>query len=222
MKLIVCDVEGTIFKSSNVCNNIDYYSTLWQMIPTMLGDAAIQDELDTHHKWSNGEYKNYIDWMIDTINIHKKHKLTQELFETAISSTEYNEGVIEFFSCLDRKKYTPVLISGGFQNLSQRAQEDLQIHHSFSACTYYFKNGILNGYNLIPSDFYGKYSFLQILLNEYGLCDNDWVFVGDGKNDVEIARKAKISFGINPHNKLAEVATYIVKNFMEIKYRLDS
>jgi phosphoserine phosphatase len=216
MKLLVCDVEGTIFKKAFSLPNLELNSTIWHTLAFLLGEKAIQQEILTHQKWADCEYKNYTEWLLESISIHMENGLTQDIFEKAINSAEYNSGVFDFFNNLDRNIYIPVLISGGFQNLSQRAQIDLKIFHSFTACTYYFRNGILTGYNLLPSDFNGKVGFLKLVLDEYGLTNDDLIFIGDGKNDIEIAKYAKISFGYDPHPSLQEVVHHVVYDFRDI------
>lgn len=219
MKLLVFDVEGTIFKTKIRLPGTNIDSTIWQSIAVSLGPKAIQSEVDTHKKWESGNYSSYIDWMKDTIEIHKKYGLKETQFNDVINSAEYNPGIVDFFIKLDRKKYIPVMISGGFQNLATRAQIDFGIYHAFSACHYYFdkKNGgLLKSYNLLPCDFYGKVQFVEILLKEYGLSLDDWIFIGDGKNDIPIASRAPVSVGFAPHNELKKVVTYVINDFREL------
>ncbi len=218
MKLLVCDVEGTIFKTKIRLPNTNLDSTIWQAIANELGAEAIEAEIETHRKWESGLYANYLEWMLDTIQIHKKYGLNKIKFFDIINHAEYNEGVLDFFSWLNRDRVIPVLISGGFQNLSERAQKDLGIYHSFTACEYFFDSeGLLASYNLLPCDFYGKVSFIEILLNEYKVSDKDWIFVGDGRNDIELAKKASLSFGFNPHPDLAKNVNHIIYDFRSLK-----
>lgn len=219
MKLIVMDVEGTLFKAKMKIDGTDYPSTMWQPIAQALGEAAVMEERKTHEKWDNLEYSNYIDWVKASIDIHRKYGLKKDVFDKLIKAAEYNEGVEEFFQALDRREWVPVLISGGFQNLIRRAQNELNIEYGFGACEYYFNDdGYLEHYNIQPSDFDGKIHFLKTLLNTFNLnMKTDWVFVGDGKNDVAIASKAPLAFGINPHEKLKKVNGLIeVRSFVEI------
>jgi len=219
MKLIVCDVEGTIFKADFKIDGTDFNSTMWQPIANILGEAAIAEERETHKKWEKNEYLNYLDWVKDTVAIHKKYSLKKCDFETLISKTEYNTGVIEFFAKLDRKEWMPILISGGLQNLIHKAQKDLNIDFGFGACEYFFDNyGYLDHCNFQATDFKGKISFLDTVIKEYKINKmTDWIFVGDGKNDVEIARIAPLAFGINPHDKLKQLENLIeINSFMDI------
>jgi phosphoserine phosphatase len=217
MKLLVFDVEGTIFKTKIRLPGTDIDSTIWQTIAYVLGSEAIKEEVNTHLMWENGVYKSYIDWMRDTILIHQKYGIKESLFTKIIESAEYNIGVKDFFANVDRQEYIPVIISGGFQNLSKRAQIELNINHSFGACEYFFNSkGELGSYNLLPCDFYGKVQFINILLNEYKLNDDDWIFIGDGKNDIEIAKNAPISVGFCPHNELRSIVNFVIEDFSEL------
>ncbi len=224
MKLLVCDVEGTLFKAIMKIEGTDYPSTMWQPIASALGDAAILEEQKTHEKWDNLEYNNYLDWVKASIEMHRKYGLKKDVFEGLIRKAEYNVGVEQFFKELDRREWIPVLISGGFQNLIRRAQNELDIEYGFGACEYYFDDfGYIEHYNIQPSDFDGKIQFLETLLKTYKLNKKaDWVFVGDGKNDEAIAKQAPLAFGINPHEKLKAVDGLIeIQTFMDILPYLD-
>src|SRR5262249_27391681 len=159
-----------------------------------LGPDAVSAEVETHGRWHRGEYRSYLDWMKDTIRIHQHYGLTQSLFQHLIDSAEYNTGVPETLVSIDRSNYEILLVSGGFRELAARVQSDFAIRHAFAACEYIFDaGGRLTGFNLLPCDFDGKIDFIRLMLREYGLAQEDWVFVGDGANDVPIAKVAPVS-----------------------------
>jgi phosphoserine phosphatase len=223
MKLLVCDVEGTIFKAKYKIEGTDYASTMWQPLAQRLGEAAIEEEKETHKKWENKEYYNYIDWVEATVDIHKKYGLHIDVFNSLIDEAEYNDGVIEFFEKIDRSKYIPVLVSGGFQELIRRAQKELKIKYGYGACEYYFDqdSGLLSSHTMTPCDFEGKYHYVNAL---FGICNlnpnKDWLFIGDGKNDVHIAEKAPLSYGINSHSELAKIVSFNTNCFSHIYTRM--
>jgi phosphoserine phosphatase len=222
MKLLILDVEGTLFQTLVRLEGTSISSTIWQGIAHRLGEEAVREEVETHRKWHSGQYRTYIEWMRDTIQIHLRHGLTRELFDELIRSAQYHLGVKETLSRLDRTRYEPVLVSGGFRELAARAQRDLAIHHAFAACEYLFDpDGRLRSYNLLPCDFDGKYDFILLMLREYGLSQADWVFVGDGANDVPIAQKAPVSIAYNAHESLRAVASHSVEDFSAILGLLD-
>lgn len=136
----------------------------------------------------------------------------------------YKPGVLNFFKQLDRNQYIPVLVSGGFQELIEKAQKELNIKYGFGACKYIFgKSGKLFGYSLQPSDFKEKIEMIRWLFEHYGLDERkDWIYIGDGKNDQYIAKLAPISFGIDPHPELKRIIDYEISNFEEIIPLIDS
>jgi phosphoserine phosphatase len=217
LKLLVFDVEGTLYQTKVRLPGTSIDSTIWQGIAEALGPEAMAAEVHTHEKWHCGSYPSYLDWMKDTIQIHKNFGLTGNKFSNLILSAEYNIGVPETIRKIDRSQFEIVLISGGFRELAARAQIDFDIHHAFAACEYMFdKAGVLRGYNLLPCDFHGKIDFIQLMLREYGLGADDWIFVGDGANDVPIARIAPLSVAYAAHRDLRAVAKYKIQAFTEL------
>ena len=225
-KLLVMDVEGTIFKAVNQVDGVDYNSTMWQPIARALGEAAVEEERIMAEKYDCGVYETYLDWVKATIDMHRKYSLKKSDFERLINIAEYNTGVEEFFNKLDRNEWIPVLISGGFQNLIRRAEKELDIEYGFGACEYFFNDidGFLEHYNIQPCDFRGKIKFLNTVLDDRKLnIECDWVFVGDGKNDIHIAKKAPKAFCINPHDDLKAVEGITeISSFMELLPYLDN
>jgi phosphoserine phosphatase len=217
VKLLVLDVEGTLFRTEVRLPGTSIDSTIWQGIAHALGPEAVREEVETHKRWEKGGYSSYLEWMKDTISIHVRHGLSYDLFQHLISSAQYNPTVVETLSQVDRTAYELLLISGGFRELAIRAQRDLKIPHAFAACEYLFgKDGSLEAYNLLPCDFEGKLDFIQLMLREYGLGSKDWVFVGDGSNDVPIAKSAPVSVGYRAHPALKKVVMYAIDEFYEL------
>ncbi len=224
-KLLVCDVEGTIFKAEYKTDGTEYASTMWQPLARCLGEAAIDEERESEKTFHKQGSKNYLEWVEATIKIHKKYGLHRDEFFSLVNGAEYNEGVIEFFSSLDRNKYIPVLVSGGFEELIGRAMRELGIFYGYGACEYFFdeNDGKLAGYRLKNCDFKDKFDHIESILKRFQLnAKTDWVFVGDGKNDVHIAQKAPVSFGINPHPLLAKEVDHLISSFTEIIPHLDN
>jgi phosphoserine phosphatase len=217
MKLLVFDVEGTLFKTTIRLPGTEHDSTIWQGIANRLGAEAVREEIATHRRWVRGEYHNYLEWMKDTIRIHQKYGLTGTMFREVIASAEYNPNFAEAIRRLDRTRYELVLITGGFRELAARAQYDFEIIHAFAACEYLFgPDDLLHAFNLMPCDFHGKIDFIQLMLREYRISDQDWIFVGDGLNDLPIAQAAPVSVGYRPHARLREVVTHVIEDFADL------
>ncbi len=55
MKLLVFDVEGTIFNPHTIKDSL-HASYIWTKIATQLGEEAEKEEIKTQMKWENGGY----------------------------------------------------------------------------------------------------------------------------------------------------------------------
>ena len=238
MKLLVCDVEGTIFQPHKI-KSAQHDSYIWTAIAERLGEEAEREEIKTQEKWREGVYgpkkdgNAYLNWINDSIKIHIGQKLGEKDFVQLIGEAPYTDGVVEFFARLDRSKYIPVLISGGIQNLNERACRELGIDldNSYAACKYFFTgDDVIDGDLTFTNtcDFYGKHELVRIALRKYGLGKSDWVFIGDGINDVSVSKwaasQAVVSIGINPVEAMRKAATRSYDNFsrmMEDKELMD-
>lgn len=216
-KLLVFDVEGTLFRTKIRLPGTAINSTIWQAIASELGPDAVSEEIRTHEKWHRGEYATYLEWMSDTIKIHQSCGLTQIMFRRIINSAKYNKRVRKTVNAIDRTRYEIVLVSGGFKELAARAQLDFGIKHSFSACEYLFDStGRLSAFNLLPCDFDGKIHFIKLILQAYGLAENEFIFVGDGLNDIPLAKRAKLSIAYNANHALNIVSDFQIDEFDQL------
>lgn len=211
IKLIFFDMEGTIFKKVVKISKGNIAPSAWTLLAQHLGEKALEEEEKTKDKWSDGKYAGYVEWMEDTIKIHKKYGLTKSFFDKVINSIEYHDRVKETFKELNKKGIITSLISGGFKANADRAQKDLKITHSFAACEYFWdEKGKLIHWNLLPCDYGGKVDFMKLIMKEYRLSPEECAFVGDGKNDVYLAKEVGLSVAFNGAEELQRVSTYSV------------
>lgn len=231
MKLLVCDIEGTIFQP-HMIKSAQHASYIWTAIAEALGKDAERDEINTQKKWRDNGYGTYdtgaayMRWVNESINIHKRHGLKQTVFDNLIKNAPYVIGAERFFTQLNREEYIPVFISGGIQNLNRKACEDLgvDIDDSYASCEYYFDhNGEIDDTLTFSNtcNFYGKQELINIALRKHGLGPDDWIFIGDGINDVSVASVAPLAIGIAPIPELKEVVRYSFENFDELLQRSD-
>ncbi len=59
MKLLVIDVEGTLFKTEIRLPGAGFYSTIWQAIARQLGPQAELEEVETQKKWKCKESTHF-------------------------------------------------------------------------------------------------------------------------------------------------------------------
>jgi len=223
IKLIFFDMEGTIFKKAVRLSHTSVAPSAWCALAQRLSPRAYEEERLTQDKWNKGLYSSYIEWMEETIKIHKKYKLTKSLFLRVIDSIEYMPGVRNVFKFLNTERIPTCLISGGFKYQGDKALVDLGIRHSFVACEYFWdKKGYLKSWNLLPADEEGKLDFMKLIIKEYKFSKTDCAFVGDGENDIPIAKSVGISIAFNGSPLLQRNATYSInqrkgkENLLEI------
>jgi len=210
IKLAFFDMEGTIFRKA-VKSTQGIPSSAWTLLAQHLGEDALQEEEESKGRWNRNEYRNYMEWVADTICIHQKYGLKRDFFERVIYSVEYHPGVEEVFEQIREQEIVTVLISGGFKAQADKAQKDLRIDHSFAACEYFWDDqGNLVHWNIQPWDFEGKLDIMRIMVQQYGLQFEQCAFVGDGKNDVTLAREVGLAIAFNGAQELQDVCTYSI------------
>ena len=210
-KIWFFDMEGTLLKKNHVLDNGKVAPSAWTVLAKMISEECYLEEEKTKDKWLNGEYNGYLDWMKETVLIHKEYGLTENQLNSLVEASEFVDGCKELFAWLKENGVITVLITGGFKALADKVQRTLRIDHALSGCEYFFDdNGHLDFYNLIPSDNEGKLSFMKQVLFEHGLTKADSVFIGDGKNDIYLAAEAGITIAFNAQEELIDFCDYSI------------
>ena len=211
IKLAFFDMEGTIFKKAVDPQKTIVPPSVWFVLAESLGPKALAEEKETQRKWKRREYSGYLEWMNETIKIHKKHGLSRKSFEKIVKKVEFHPGVEKTFKYLKHKKVKTVLVSGGFKFQADIALKKLGIDHSFIACEYFWDNkNNLSQWNLLPADSEGKKHFMKSMIKDYRLNTKECLFVGDGDNDIPLAKSVGVSISFNGSRKLEDVCTHKV------------
>ncbi|MCD6229237.1 MAG: HAD family phosphatase [Candidatus Diapherotrites archaeon] len=209
MKIVFFDMEGVIFETGVTETNGNVAASIWRVLSESIG--ARDQDLKGKEIWNNNGFNNYFEWMEYIINVYKDKKLDRQHFFGVINKVQYIDGVKETFEVLKKKGYKTAIISGGFKNLADRAAKDLKINHVFAACELFFgQDEYISHYNFLPCDYKGKVDFMNILIAEYGCEKSQCGFVGDGVNDIHLAKEAGVSVAFNARKELQEVCTHSI------------
>lgn len=208
-RIIFMDLEGTLLRKAAHLDNRKVAPSAWTLLAERLGPDALQEEERSKDRWLRGEYGGYVEWMKDTIKIHKRFGLTASTFYDVIDSIETTTGARDVLESLRARGVITAIISGGFKALADRIQRSMLIDHSFAACDYFFDptTGLLQHWNLLPTDYRIKVDFMKLIMREYKVRRNRCVFVGDGPNDVWMASEAGFSVAFNAHPDLVRAST---------------
>ena len=87
----------------------------WQVLAEHLGEECLKEEEETQEKWNNGGYSGYVEWMRDTIRIHRKHGLTKTVYYRVIESAELMPGAAKAVAEFQAYGAVTAIISGGFK-----------------------------------------------------------------------------------------------------------
>jgi phosphoserine phosphatase len=207
LKIAFFDLEGTLLKKAVHLDDGKVAPSAWTLIAEHLGPRALEEEIETKNKWNEKKYLGYVDWMRDTVRIHEKYNLDKPFFEKVIDSVEIVDGAEELFSYLSRQNVITCIITGGFKELTKKLVSKFDITHVIAACEYVFEGDRLKHAVYFPSDYFGKVDFMKIIMREYQVTPYECLFVGDGKNDVALAKNVAISFAFNAQDELRAVAT---------------
>lgn len=224
-KLIFMDLEGTLLQKVVHLDDGRVAPSAWTLLAEQLGPGALREEEATKDRWLKGGYRSYIDWMQDTIKIHKKYGLTLQVFEEVMNSVQEMPGARDAVRRFHERGAVTAIVSGGFKALTDRVQRNFKICHALSGCEYFFDpdTGQLEHWNLLPSDYEGKIHFVKAVMSEYGIPQEECAFVGDAQNDVLVAQEVGLSVAFNAQPALRQVCTYAIdqapgnENFEEVE-----
>ncbi|MGM5531620.1 HAD family hydrolase [Mixta calida] len=212
--MIICfiDMEGTILEKNIALDNGKVAPSAWTALAKEISEECYQEEELTKDLWLQGKYGSYTEWMKDTVRIHIKHGMRKEHLVRIMNATKFHDGADELFNFFREKNIITALISGGFKHLADLAQTKLFIDHAYSACEYFFdEDGKVMHFNLLPTDEVGKLVFMKHLADEYAANLSECIFIGDGKNDVHLAKMVGTSIAFNAQKELIDVSTFSIK-----------
>jgi phosphoserine phosphatase len=211
-KILFLDMEGTLLRKAYHLDDGLVAPSAWTLVAERLGKECLEAENDTKRTWREGGYRTYMDWMQATIEIHRQYGLSENLFTEVIESAELMDGATQLVEAVHAEGAVTVLITGGFKALADKVQRTLRLRHSFAACEYFFdETGALEHWNLLPADEAGKVDFMRLICDEYGVEPLACAFIGDGMNDVHLARTVGFSIAFNAQKELEDVASVKVR-----------
>lgn len=207
-KIVFFDMEGTLFAKANHLDDGIVAPSAWTLLAERLGPDCLREENESKVRWLGGGYSGYLEWMRDTVEIHRRHGLRREVFDEVLGAVQVMPGAMEALARIHSWGTVSVLVTGGFKALADKLQKELGIHHAFSSCEHFFAdNGEMTHANLLPADEMGKVDLMRLICREYRVETCDCAFVGDGMNDVHLAREVGFSVAFNAQPALVAAST---------------
>ncbi len=208
--ILFTDMDGTLYKKVAEETGLVAPSP-WMTIPELLGPKAVACELESHKKWNAGEFRGYIEWVDESMDNHRRNGLTKSVFEKELDSVGFHDGTKETFDNLHTEGVVSVIVSGGFKYHANKAQKELGIRHAFASAEYFWEGEELVGRNVLPCDYQEKVTVMEMFMREYKTTPAECAFVGDGKNDVYLAKAVGTSISFNGSSDLEKVCTHVIR-----------
>jgi phosphoserine phosphatase len=208
-QIVFFDMEGTLLQKAHHLDDGRVAPSAWTLLAEQLGPECLAAENLTKQRWLDKKYSGYLHWMSETVDIHRQFHLTRDTFFAVTKSVPLMPRTEEALDIIHSWGSVTVLITGGFKALADRVQRELKLRHSFAACEYFFNDetGLLEHANLLPADEAGKADFMRLMCREYNADPAMCAFVGDGMNDVHLAREVGFSIAFNAQPELERVAS---------------
>jgi phosphoserine phosphatase len=207
--LLFVDMEGTLFEKVIKSSIGNTAPSSWTALAEEIGPSCLQKEEESKAKWNAGDYKDYVAWMRDGVINFQDHALARAHHHSHLDTVAYHPGVREVFDTLDNSFIT-IIITGGFYYQAQRAQRELGIDQIFAACELLWEDEKLVGANLNNYDYEGKVHCMKQVMKKYGKQAKDCIFIGDGKNDRDLAQEVGASIAFNGAPELQELCTHSI------------
>ena len=202
-KIIFFDMDGVLFDVGYFEEGKGIAASSWKIIAREIG--AEEDEEELKEKWKKNELDHFVHWVKETLKIYRKHGLTEKKFHEIINSLPFMEGAKEAVAELKKRGYMTAIITGSFKELAYRAKKELGIDFIVAACELVFEDGKLADEIAFPCDYHGKAKFFEAIIAGLGIKPEETAMIGDGVNDIPIAKEAGFSIAFNSREELKKV-----------------
>lgn len=217
IKMIICDMDGTLVNYSN-----KPFNSTWDVFPEILSEQK-------RKKWV-GNRDFYLAKIRNEENKQKKKELYEEWFnkhlnllknlsvEEAYSSffpIPYSKGVESFFSSLNGE-YIKGILSSGIGFVAEKIKNDLNFDFQ-SSSDLETEKGKFTGRGQINFDLSKKDKAIISIAQKYKINLEEICYIGDHFNDVPAWEVVGLSVAFNPKEKeLEKKVNYVIYDFCEL------
>ncbi len=216
IKLVVFDMDNVLFDVGYFETRKKVAASTWGVIYNKLNAQKENERL--MKKWAIGGHKTYMEWPNEALTVFKNYGLTKEKFFGVINSLPLMKGAKETLEKLKKKNILTAIISGSFYELGARARKELKIDFVIVSCSLIFENNKLKDWLILPFDYEGKVHIFNALISSLNLKSEECALVGDGVNDIYLAKKVGLPIAFNARDELKKECDVIIdkKDLREI------
>jgi len=188
-KLVCFDLDGTI---------VDETVSIWQTIHDHLKTDA-EKRREFQEKFKRKEI-TYEEWARMDVKLWEASGATREEIMKALEPLRLMKGARETLETLKNNGIKMVIISGSLNIVLEKVLPDYYKYfdHVFINYLYFDENGKIKQLTSTMYDSGNKGDALKIVSETEKIPLKKTVFVGDNKNDVDVAKVAGLSIAFNP------------------------
>jgi phosphoserine phosphatase len=181
-RLVVFDLDGTL---------IIQRGHIWKTLHESLGsDLIARDTL--LRQGLSGEI-SYADWFKGDLQLLKEAGATREAFERIAKGLRATPGTLQLIAALRSHGAKVAIISGGLDVIMEVVFPSLELDALAINRVHFHPDGSIASGDATPYDMARKADGLRVFAEKFGVPLRETAFVGDGDNDVEIAKLAGFS-----------------------------
>ncbi|MBC8495141.1 HAD-IB family phosphatase [archaeon] len=202
-KLVSFDLMGSLIKSDE---------HIWNVIHDKLG-VDPEERKNAYNDFKEGRI-SYQDWVAHNVNLWAKKGATKDDLMDAVAELELQEGALETLQRL-KNNHCLIILSGGLNFVIEKIfrQHQTLFDHVFINKLVFGEGGLIAGGKATPYDMDKKADSLRLVAEQEGIDISQCVFVGNNKNDIEVAKIAGLSIAFNSKSdELSEVCNVAVNS----------
>ncbi|KAA3618260.1 MAG: hypothetical protein D8M58_21780 [Calditrichaeota bacterium] len=199
-KIIGFDLDGTLLRGLEFS---------WTMVWDFLGfPEAVRKAGMRRYITQQTSYQEWCEWACDQF---KEKGLKRSDFKKITENIQVTKNLNEAINILKNDGFIVGLISGGIDVFlyEKIPNADELFDHIYINKFLFDSNGLLTGVNATKYDFEGKAIALEKMCTENGFTLQNSIFVGEGFNDDEVAKKAGLAIAYPPKGQGMKAAANI-------------
>jgi phosphoserine phosphatase len=196
IKLVVCDLDGTITRRENV----------WMEIHRALG--TVEEARECYRRYMEGGYSSYREWAEAEASLWRG--TTRERLMEIMEDIPLYSGIEDMVSGFRDRGVGVVILSSGLTILTDLLKDRYGFDHAMANELVFDGEDRVTGEVIPRVPFDGKDRVLKEYLEEVELDPSHCLAVGDGMNDIPLFRICGYGIAFNPTHNLEPHADTVV------------
>lgn len=199
--LVVFDVDGTLTK----------HNSIWWRLHEVFDTT--EEGKKFYDQFFAGEI-SYQEWADLDAGLWRGRSVEEIM--AIVHATELVAGAVESIAEIRSRGFEVAILSGGInflaEDIARRVNIDYVLTNELEA-----EDGILTGRVRVRVGWGEKVEEIKEILRHFGTSFERTIFVGDGRNDVSVMKKAGLAIAFRPEHPEVERSAHVVVNEEDLR-----